>query len=509
MSDNIIQNTKLPFIILSGITVYIIKETYSFIYKHYERKKLTEKAKNTLIKRDKKISAFLEKYNNYISEEKIDYITSLTLNELCSSIKSQLITSKHATIAYCIKSATVGKKLKLITDVRFDDAIEESEKADLLINSTDDKNLLPPLIGIPVSIKDVVRVKDTLTTLGIQKLCYTKETKNYNEESHIIEILRQNGAIPFCLTNVPQGLFACESANQIYGSSMNPWDTKRTSGGSSGGCGGLVASFSSPFSFCGDLAGSTRQPAHFNGLYGLKPSASRITSVGQLKLSGDEYTGYQAFLSAPGFLARSFDDCLLLSKTFYGKFNKDFTIPQVPFNQSQYENGLVSSFNKNKKVKIGIVKSLDFCEPFEDMKHTIDNISTNLLKENFELFDFNMNQFYNTFLISIQNVMHVVGGINNVLSYEKPYYYHSFMLKYFHMNSLVRRLSIYYFNLIGENRHAERIKWFETNLLSSYNYLSSIKLLDKLIKQFYSYCNENEIECIIMPTLPFPSTFRD
>ena len=80
--------------------------------------------------------------------------------------------------------------------------------------------------------------------------------------------------------NVPQLLFALHSENDIYGQAQNPWDPSRVPGGSSGGDAGLVAARCVPLSIGSDIGGSIRAPAAFCGVYGLKPTAGRVSYKG-------------------------------------------------------------------------------------------------------------------------------------------------------------------------------------------------------------------------------------
>jgi amidase len=83
--------------------------------------------------------------------------------------------------------------------------------------------------------------------------------------------------IPFIKTNVPQFCIACETNNNLWGRTLNPWNQKRTVGGSSGGEGGAISSRCSFIGVGSDIGGSIRIPSEFCGLFGLKPSSRRIS----------------------------------------------------------------------------------------------------------------------------------------------------------------------------------------------------------------------------------------
>jgi Asp-tRNA(Asn)/Glu-tRNA(Gln) amidotransferase A subunit family amidase len=90
--------------------------------------------------------------------------------------------------------------------------------------------------------------------------------------------LKSAGALPLCRGNVPQIMMIPESVNRIYGRSRNPWNLRRTPGGSSGGDGALVAMRCVPLAICSDVAGSIRIPAAFCGVTGFKPTSTRVSN---------------------------------------------------------------------------------------------------------------------------------------------------------------------------------------------------------------------------------------
>jgi Asp-tRNA(Asn)/Glu-tRNA(Gln) amidotransferase A subunit family amidase len=473
--------------------------------------KISASSKRLLEKRNAKVQSFLKNHLDEISEKRIEEITVLSASELAHQIRTRKISSREATLAYSIRAATVGVELCLVNDVRFEEALIDADKADQLINNTEDISTLPPLIGLPFSIKDVVRVKGLVTTLGYQFLSENLSVT----DSHAVEIIKKAGAIIYCLTNVPQGLFAIESSNNVFGAAQNPWDRLRTPGGSSGGCAGLVASFSSPISFCGDIGGSTRIPAHFNGLYGIKPSAGRITVLEQLKPSGDGYTGFKTWLPSPGCLARSFDDVLLFSRTVFGKFHRDIAQHQRVFNEKEYEEGLLNSYEiidsttgKKRKAKIGIVKSLAISEPFDELQESIEKIKTNFQNLGHETFDFNFDQFTPLSDEGTKNILHSLKYIELALRGDPFMYYYKFA---FYVNSIGefrKKIDKLYLRLTGEQRLTKFYDWVDPKLSYTIFNMANVKKLEEEKEKFYTYMRENQIDAIIMPVLPFPAAYR-
>jgi Asp-tRNA(Asn)/Glu-tRNA(Gln) amidotransferase A subunit family amidase len=136
----------------------------------------------------------------------------------------------------------------------------------------DSEKYLPPLFGVPISIKDNIEMQGTRSTMGL-----TKRALKKHEADSIFPICAKNsGMIPFVKSNVPQMCMTYDSTNFLWGHCLNPWNLKKSAGGSSGGEGALVAAKLSPIGIGNDLLGSVRIPAAFNGVVGLMSSAGRL-----------------------------------------------------------------------------------------------------------------------------------------------------------------------------------------------------------------------------------------
>ena len=127
--------------------------------------------------------------------------------------------------------------------------------------------------GIPFSVKESIRVKGWRTTLGLQ----TRVNQRHNDSSEVVNAAIRAGAIPFVHTNIQQLLLGMESSNPVFGAVKNPWNFERTSGGSSGGEAALISGRGAVFGIGTDIGGSVRMPAHFCGIFAIKPSNISIS----------------------------------------------------------------------------------------------------------------------------------------------------------------------------------------------------------------------------------------
>ena len=164
----------------------------------------------------------------------------------------------------------------------------------------------------------------------------------------MVKLILKQGGIPFLKSNIPMMLKTFETNCNIYGRCKNPWNTAKTSGGSSGGEASLISSYCSPAGIGGDIGGSIRQPCAYTGIYGLKPTSnrqslsnSRIVSNSGSKLASSLIRG------SFGPMARSVEDLLLLYKTLQDEeiTSTDSTVFYSPWNEKM--------FTSNKNFKIG------------------------------------------------------------------------------------------------------------------------------------------------------------
>ena len=184
--------------------------------------------------------------------------------------------SEELVKVYINRIKAVNPLINALTDQRFDSAIEEAKQLDAKIDqhlsglspNKDETFEAQTLLGIPISVKECHAVKDMSFTSGL----YSRKEVKAKEDAHVVRNLREAGAIPVCVTNVPEFLLYWDTYNKIYGRTDNPYDKSRVPGGSSGGEGALIASAGSIAGIGSDLGGSIRIPAYFCGVFGHKPT---------------------------------------------------------------------------------------------------------------------------------------------------------------------------------------------------------------------------------------------
>ena len=158
--------------------------------------------------------------------------------------------------------------------MRFLEAIEASRGLDKILQSTGE--VVGPLHGLPISVKDHVNVAGLPSTLG-----YCAWANNVPaEDAVLVAALKAAGAIVIAKATMPVTGMALETVSQLYGRTLNPFNRALGSGGSSGGDGALVGMYGAPVGIGTDVAGSIRVPCAFNSLYGIRPSMKRLSYRG-------------------------------------------------------------------------------------------------------------------------------------------------------------------------------------------------------------------------------------
>ncbi|MDP6510841.1 MAG: amidase [Dehalococcoidia bacterium] len=135
---------------------------------------------------------------------------------------------------------------------------------------------LPPLHGVPVSVKDLIRTSGIRTTAG--SLTYRDFVPH--EDATVVERLRRAGAVILGKTNTPEFGLAATTENRLGDPCLNPWNRERTAGGSSGGAAAAVSAGLGTIALGSDGGGSIRIPASFCGVFGFKPSQGLVSHHG-------------------------------------------------------------------------------------------------------------------------------------------------------------------------------------------------------------------------------------
>jgi amidase len=226
--------------------------------------------------------------------------------------------------------------------------------------------------------------KDLALTLGIKTTLGSPLLKDYvpDVDQLIIERIKNEGAIIIGKTNVPEFGLGCQTFNSVYGTTSNPYDQAKTSGGSSGGAAVALALNMLPVADGSDFAGSLRNPASFNNVVGFRPSMGRVPYFPTNEV-------WSAPMGTEGPMARNVNDVAMLLSTMAGYDSRyPLSLKEDP---NVFSNDLEADFNGTKigwlgdlggylPIETGI---LEMCEKalksFEDLGCHVENARPTLL----------------------------------------------------------------------------------------------------------------------------------
>lgn len=244
-------------------------------------------------------------------------LTHTSAVELAGLIRSGAVSSADVVEAHIEILQRTRDSHALAAD-RFDVARAEAADADARIAAGDTD--LPPLLGVPATVKEMLGVAGMPHTGGYPHRRRFREV----EDAPVVSRLRAAGAIVLGVGNTPGALVWIESNNPLYGRVSCAYDSSRTAGGSSGGDGSMVGSGGTPIALGSDLGGSIRIPAFFNGVFGHLPSPGLVPLTGHFPMVEGEL---RRRLS-PGPLARRAEDLMPVLRIIAGPDGVDpHTVP--------------------------------------------------------------------------------------------------------------------------------------------------------------------------------------
>ena len=241
---------------------------------------------------------------------------------LASAIREKQVSAMEVLEAHLAHIAKHNPLLNAIVTLDAEGARQRAKAADAALARGETWG---PLHGVPLTLKDVHPVAGMRTTAGFEPLAdYIPP-----EDGSAAARLKSAGAIIIGKTNMPVMAGDFQSQNPIFGRANNPWNIDRTPGGSSGGAGAAVAAGLVPLDIGSDIGGSIRIPAHFCGVYGLKPTEHRVSLVGHIPgLPGSPRAA--RIMGVIGPLARQIDDLELAFRIIAGPDGRDTDVPPVP-----------------------------------------------------------------------------------------------------------------------------------------------------------------------------------
>ncbi len=279
------------------------------------------------------------------------------------------IADKNNSAVEMVKSALEKAKkyesYNIFISINEDVAINRAKEIDEKISKGEK---VGRLAGVPFACKDNFLGKQGATTAAAKIL----EPLNAPLNATTIEKLEAEGAIMIGRVNMDAFAHGSSTENSFFGVTKNAVDTERVAGGSSGGSAAAVALDIVPFATGTDTGGSIRQPASFNGVYGIKPTYGTISRYGVIAMGSS--------LDVIGFITRNAEDLDLLMEVCAGQDPKDLT--SLP----DYYNATAPKEPK----KIGVLKDFDSDSIDSSIRQALQNKLDELRNDGYEIVDLEM-----------------------------------------------------------------------------------------------------------------------
>jgi amidase len=235
--------------------------------------------------------------------------------ELSSKIRSKEISPVEVIEAVLERIESINPKINAYCMVASELALEAAKAAEVSVTKGEQ---LGPLHGIPVSIKDLTPTKGIRTTWGSRLY----ETFVPDEDDLVVRRLKAAGAIVIGKTNTPEFGAGINATNSLFGTTLNPWDLSRSSGGSSGGAAAALAAGLGPLAQGTDSGGSLRIPASYCGVIGFR------TTPGLIPIYPSSW-GWDT-LTVVGPMARTVSDTAIMLSVMAGPHDlSPISLPQM------------------------------------------------------------------------------------------------------------------------------------------------------------------------------------
>jgi len=238
-----------------------------------------------------------------------------TIRELHQLLVDREVSSVELTESVLGQIDAVGEKTKAYLLVTRELALRQAKAADDRLRAKSD---VRPLTGIPIALKDVLCVKDVVSTAGSKIL--KGFVPPYN--ATVVERLEAEGAVFLGKTNCDEFAMGSSNENSGYWPVHNPWGLDRVPGGSSGGSAAAVASGEAVAALGSDTGGSIRQPAALTGIVGFKPTYGRVSRYGLI--------AFASSLDQIGPMTRDVVDSAILLQAIAGHDPRDSTSSAHP-----------------------------------------------------------------------------------------------------------------------------------------------------------------------------------
>ena len=439
------------------------------------------------------------KLDKEFAEEELNYIIKLKACDL----QNEIIENRNISLVDAFKAFHQNKVINnnrhhSFTDVLFNQPLERAQLLQSLIDDMklDTENY--PLSGFIISIKDCIKLKRTTCTNGLIVNLGGVEDK----QPPTIKLLIEKGALITCKGNLPQALFSLECNNNIFGIATNPYDEKRSPGGSSGGDAVLVATNCVNAAIGSDIGGSIRIPALFCGIVGFKPTLNRISNESKstyfYKQSFDKELPNSTSIaySTIGPLTRFVEDAEMLMKVLIESSKFDPIVPSLPWRLV----GLPK--------KIGLFMGFRQIEIAPSHRRALNMAANVLRKRNIEVEELYLDHFFEDIAIYSGARYFKDNILCDILRHKIPI--NEPLIGEYRLLSMLVRLPIFFLYLLAKKYDGKRRGLYIKALLKAYR-TNTQNLKDEISDftlKFREYLTNRGINVLLAPGLVTPAVLH-
>ncbi|MBI3035056.1 Asp-tRNA(Asn)/Glu-tRNA(Gln) amidotransferase subunit GatA [Candidatus Woesearchaeota archaeon] len=263
----------------------------------------------------------------------------MSVKEFIEKIKNQEIDIVEHTYKLIEECREINREYNYFNTISEELALNQAREIKIQLKQKNGNIKNKKLLGVAVSVKDAICVKDVETTAG------SKILKGYKPlfDAFVIQRVKEEGGIIIGKTSQDEFGFGTFSVNSAYGIPKNPFDKERSCGGSSGGAAGLSQKLGNHIALGESTGGSITAPASFCGVYGLCPTYGRVSRYGLVDFANS--------LDKIGPIGKTMEDAALLMNAIAGYDKNDST--SLNAKSENYEKCLKKPI---KGMKIGIIK---------------------------------------------------------------------------------------------------------------------------------------------------------
>ncbi|KAI9743625.1 MAG: hypothetical protein M1818_002941 [Claussenomyces sp. TS43310] len=268
-------------------------------------------------------------------------ITEMLVEDLAPALAEKRLSATTVVKAFLRRAGLAQRLTNCLTELLPERALARATYLDEYLATHEQP--IGPLHGVPISVKEHIGMKDLDLNAGFVSWV----GRVGDQDALVLQLLWKAGCVFFARTTQPQSLMHLETSSNLYGVTVNPFNTTLSSGGSSGGEGALVGLRGSILGIGTDIGGSIRSPAANNGLYGFKPTSYR------LPLSGFSATmaGQEQIVAVTGPLSTSLEGIKLFMSTIIAGKPWLFEPSTLPFKWED-KRGLWQQGEKKLKIAV-------------------------------------------------------------------------------------------------------------------------------------------------------------